>query len=164
MSERIELTVNGIKQEVDVAPKTSLLELLRNQLGLIGTRRACDSGGCGCCTVLVDGRAVYGCMMFAVSADGKDVTTVEGLGTNGELDPLQEAFIDRSAVQCGYCTSGMLMSARDFLDHEVKGIPSEEEIREAISGVLCRCTGYQKIVDAIKQAATVGKEGESRVQ
>jgi carbon-monoxide dehydrogenase small subunit len=156
----IELTVNGVKQEVEVDPESSLLDVLRDRLGLVGVRRACDSGGCGNCTVLVDDRAVYSCMMFGVSAQEKTVTTVEGLGSNGELDPLQEAFLDQSAVQCGYCTSGMLMSGQDFLNRTSEDNPSEEDVRDAISGVLCRCTGYQKIVEAIKQAA-INKGGEN---
>lgn len=149
----VELTVNGRERVVETAPGSTLLDLLREELGLTGPRRACDSGGCGCCTVLVDGRSVYSCMMFAVSADGCSITTVEGLGSYHDLDDLQQAFVDRSAVQCGYCTSGMLMAGREYLDQREPGPAEEAEVREAISGVLCRCTGYQKIVDAIQQAA-----------
>jgi carbon-monoxide dehydrogenase small subunit len=118
---------------------------------MFATKRGCDSGGCGCCTVNVDGLAVYSCMTFALSLDGKKVTTVEGLRRDGKLDPLQQAFIDADAVQCGYCTCGIMMAARQLLRENPD--PDEEEIRRGISGNLCRCTGYQKIVDAIKLAA-----------
>ena len=161
MKKLIQLNVNGDAHELAVRPDETLLGVLRNHLDLIGPKRGCDSGGCGCCTVQVDGKAIYSCMMYAASVQDRKVVTVEGLGqSNGqssgqgnghELDPLQQAFIDAGAVQCGYCTCGMIMAARELLDTVAN--PDEEQIRHAIAGNLCRCTGYQKIVDAIKLAA-----------
>lgn len=151
MKKLIQLEVNGDLHELAVSPDETLLGVLRNHLDLIGPKRGCDSGGCGCCTVHVDGKAVYSCMMYAVSVQGRAVTTIEALARGRELDPIQQAFIDADAVQCGYCTSGIIMAARELLD-TVKN-PGEDEIRHAIAGNLCRCTGYQKIVDAIKLAA-----------
>ncbi len=151
MKKLVQFEVNGDVHELAVSPDETLLGVLRNHLDLIGPKRGCDSGGCGCCTVHVDGKAVYSCMMYAVSAQGRKVTTIEGLARGAELDPIQQAFIDAGAVQCGYCTCGIIMVAKELLD-TVKN-PSEDEIRHAIAGNLCRCTGYQKIVDAIKLAA-----------
>jgi carbon-monoxide dehydrogenase small subunit len=151
MKKLIQLEINGDTHELAVSPDESLLGVLRNHLDLIGPKRGCDSGGCGCCTVQVDGKAVYSCMMYAVSVQGMKVTTIEGLIQGSELDPLQQAFIDAGAVQCGYCTCGIIMAAKELLDTVQN--PSEDEIRHAIAGNLCRCTGYQKIVDAIKLAA-----------
>ncbi len=151
MKKLIQIEVNGDAHELAVSPDETLLGVLRNHLDLIGPKRGCDSGGCGCCTVQVDGKAVYSCMMYAVSVQGMKVTTIEGLIQGSELDPLQQAFIDAGAVQCGYCTCGIIMAAKQLLD-TVKN-PGEDEIRHAIAGNLCRCTGYQKIVDAIKLAA-----------
>jgi carbon-monoxide dehydrogenase small subunit len=151
MKQLINIDINNEVHEVAVEKSDTLLRVLRERLGLLATKRGCDSGGCGCCTVLVDGKAVYSCMTFALSLQGKKVTTVEGLRQDGELDPIQQAFIDADAVQCGYCTCGMMMAARQLLDDNPN--PGEEEIRKGISGNLCRCTGYQKIVDAIKLAA-----------
>ena len=151
MKKLIQLEVNGDVHELAVSPDETLLGVLRNHLDLIGPKQGCDSGGCGCCTVHVDGKAVYSCMMYAVSAQGGKVITIEGLARGPELDPIQQAFIDAGAVQCGYCTCGIIMAAKELLD-TVKN-PSENEIRHAIAGNLCRCTGYQKIVDAIKLAA-----------
>ncbi len=147
----IQLEVNGEVHELAVCPDETLLGALRDHLDLIGPKRGCDSGGCGCCTVQVDGKAVYSCMMYAVSAQSHEVTTIEGLARGPELDPLQQAFIDAGAVQCGYCTCGIIMAAKQLLD-TVKN-PSEDEIRHAIAGNLCRCTGYRKIIDAIQLAA-----------
>ncbi len=151
MKKLIQLEINGDVHELAVSPDETLLGVLRNHLDLIGPKRGCDSGGCGCCTVQVDGKAVYSCMMYAVSVQGMKVTTIEGLIQGSELDPLQQAFIDAGAVQCGYCTCGIIMAAKELLDTVQN--PSEDEIRHAIAGNLCRCTGYQKIVDAIKLAA-----------
>jgi carbon-monoxide dehydrogenase small subunit len=151
MKKLIQLEVNGESHDIAVSPEETLLQVFRNQLDLIGPKKGCDSGGCGCCSVQVDGKVVYSCMMYAVSAQGKDITTVEGLSNGAELHPLQQAFIDAGAVQCGYCTCGIIMAAKQLLD-TVKN-PSEDEIRHAIAGNLCRCTGYTKIVDAIKLAA-----------
>jgi len=151
MKKLIQLEINGDVHELAVSPDETLLGVLRNHLDLIGPKRGCDSGGCGCCTVQVDGKAVYSCMMYAVSVQDTKVTTIEGLTRGSELDPIQQAFIDAGAVQCGYCTCGIIMAAKELLDTVQN--PSEDEIRHAIAGNLCRCTGYQKIVDAIKLAA-----------
>lgn len=150
MTELIKIQVNGDGHELAVEPGETLLAVLRGTLGLVGPKRGCDGGGCGACTVHVDGRAVYSCMTYAAGLDGCLVTTVEGLG-NGTLDPVQAAFVTAGAVQCGYCTSGMIMTAKQLLA-EVSD-PDEEQIRHALAGNLCRCTGYQKIVDAVKLAA-----------
>ena len=151
MKQIIKLDVNNEVHEVAVEKSDTLIRVLRDRLGMQATKRGCDSGGCGCCTVLVDGQAVYSCMTFALSLEGRKVTTVEGLPQNGKLDPIQQAFMDADAVQCGYCTCGIMMAARQLLNENPD--PDEEEIRKGISGNLCRCTGYQKIVDAIKLAA-----------
>lgn len=151
MKRLITIHVNGDLHDLAVEPGETLLQVLREDLGLVGPKRGCDGGGCGCCTVLVDGRAVYSCMAYALSVEGRAVTTVEGLAQNGKLDPLQEAFVTAGAVQCGYCTSGMIMVAKQLLAEEPD--PDEERIRHAIAGNLCRCTGYQKIVEAVKLAA-----------
>mgnify|MGYP005838714513 CR=1 FL=1 len=152
MKQRVNLEINGEQHELDAAPGKTLLHVLREQLGLIGTKRGCDSGGCGCCTVHVDGKAVYACMTFVQSLQDRKVRTIEGLARDGKLDPLQTAFIEKGAVQCGYCTCGMIMAAKEFLAAHER--PDEEQIRHAIAGNLCRCTGYTKIVDAIKSAAS----------
>ncbi len=152
MKRMISLEVNGELHEVAAEPHFTLLHVLREKLGLVGTKKGCDTGGCGCCTVTVDGRAVYSCMVFVMAAQGKKITTIEGLMKNGKLDPLQEAFIQTGAVQCGYCTCGMIMAAKAFLSHDES--PSDQEIRQAIAGNLCRCTGYHKIVEAIRLAST----------
>lgn len=154
MKQRINLTINEELQEVFVEPHHTLLHVLREELGLMGTKRGCDTGGCGCCTVLLDDRAVYSCMVFALSAQGKKITTIEGLRKNGELDPVQEAFIETGAVQCGYCTCGMIMAAKAFLLDNPS--PSDQEIRAGIAGNLCRCTGYHKIVEAVRTASRPG--------
>lgn len=151
MKKLMTLEVNGETHELAVDPDATLLAVLRGQLGLTGPKRGCDSGGCGCCTVHLDGRAVYSCMTYALSAQGRRVTTVEGLGREGALDPLQQAFVDAGAVQCGYCTCGFIMTAKELLAELPD--PDEDAIRHGIAGNLCRCTGYQKIVDAIKLAA-----------
>jgi Aerobic-type carbon monoxide dehydrogenase, small subunit CoxS/CutS homologs len=143
--------VNGELHEVALEPGETLLQVLRGQLGLVGPKRGCDTGGCGACTVHVDGKAVYSCLTYVLSVQGRAVTTVEGLAQNGTLDSLQEAFVTAGAVQCGYCTPGMIMSAKQLIDEEPD--PDEERIRHAIAGNLCRCTGYTKIVEAITLAA-----------
>jgi carbon-monoxide dehydrogenase small subunit len=150
MKKSVTLEINGEIHELAVEPSKTLLQVLRDEMRLIGTKRGCDSGGCGCCTVHVDGKAVYSCMLFASSLQNRKVTTIEGLGQDGELDPLQTAFIEEGAVQCGYCTCGMIMTAKEFLATEEQ--PDEKQIRHAIAGNLCRCTGYSKIVEAIKTA------------
>lgn len=151
MKQLISLEINGELHELAVEPYTTLLHVLREELSLQGTKKGCDYGGCGCCTVLLDGRAVYSCMVFAASAQGRKITSIEGLSDKGKLDPLQEAFIQAGAVQCGFCTCGMILAAKAFLANTPS--PSDQEIRQSISGNLCRCTGYHKIVDAIRLAS-----------
>ena len=151
MKQLISLEINGELHELAVEPYTTLLHVLREELSLQGTKKGCDYGGCGCCTVLLDGRAVYSCMVFAASAQGRKITSIEGLPDKGKLDPLQEAFIQAGAVQCGFCTCGMILAAKAFLTSTPS--PSDQEIRQSISGNLCRCTGYHKIVDAIRLAS-----------
>jgi aerobic-type carbon monoxide dehydrogenase small subunit (CoxS/CutS family) len=147
----ITLTVNGAKEQVDVASNWTLLQLLRDRLALTGTKNGCSAGECGACTVLLNGEPVNSCLVLAVEADGANVVTVEGLAHDGQLDPLQQAFIDEGAVQCGFCTPGMLLSARALLTRNPH--PSEREIRQALVGNLCRCTGYARIVRAVQKAA-----------
>lgn len=148
----ITLTVNGQKVERQVEPRRTLADFLREDLNLPGTHLACEHGVCGNCTILVNGKSVRSCLMFAVQADGQDVMTVEGLASNSDLHPLQEAFWEHHGLQCGFCTPAMLLTAYEYLqDRPDAG--TEPEIREAISGVLCRCTGYQNIVTAIRAAA-----------
>jgi len=151
MKKLITLEINGEQHELAIEPSETLLQVLRDKVGLVGAKRGCDSGGCGCCTVQVDGQAIYSCMQFAHALQGRKVTTIEGMAHNGELDPLQAAFIEEGAVQCGYCTCGMIMAADELLAKEEA--PDDEQIRHAIAGNLCRCTGYQKIVTAIKSAS-----------
>ena len=153
----ISVSVNGTQYEGAVEPRLLLSDFLRHDLGLTGTHVGCEHGVCGACTVLLDGQPVRSCLMFAVQADGHQVSTVEGLGTPDNLHLLQEAFWDAHAVQCGFCTPGILMALVPFLEQNPN--PSEEDIREAISGNLCRCTGYQHIVDAVKLAAERMREG-----
>lgn len=150
MKQEITLTVNGEEHQLSVPPDATLLTVLRDELLLTGTKKGCDTSACGCCTVHMDGKAVYACVVYAVSAQGREITTIEGLGSDGGLDPLQQAFIDAGAVQCGYCTSGMIMAARQLMNDNPN--PGEEEIRRALAGNLCRCTGYTKIVDAVQLA------------
>jgi len=147
----ISLTVNGIKHELAVEPRRTLLEVIREDLGLTGTKKGCGIGDCGACTVLMDGVATFSCLTLAIQADGCRVETVESLAHNGKLSKLQESFVEAGAIQCGFCTPGMLMSTTELLRRNPN--PEENEIRRAISGNLCRCTGYQKIVDAIKAVA-----------
>jgi carbon-monoxide dehydrogenase small subunit len=148
----ISVTVNGTRYEHAVEPRLLLSDFLRHDLGLTGTHVGCEHGVCGACTVLFDGEPVRSCLVFAVQADGHEILTVESLGTMQELHPLQEAFREAHAVQCGFCTPGILMSLLPFLEESPD--PSEAEIREALSGNLCRCTGYQHIVDAVKLAGS----------
>jgi carbon-monoxide dehydrogenase small subunit len=144
-------TVNGTRYEQAVEPRMLLSDFLRHVLGLTGTHVGCEHGVCGACTVLLDGESVRSCLIFAVQAQGHEITTVEGLGTIDELHPIQEAFREAHGLQCGFCTPGILTTVVPFLDQNPN--PSEDEIREAISGNLCRCTGYQHIVDAVQLAA-----------
>ena len=150
---RIELTVNGERREADVWAGESLLFALRERLGLPGSKNACEQGECGSCSVLLDGRLVCSCLVLAAQADGHDVVTVEGLaGDGGVLHPVQDAFVRAGAVQCGFCTPGLVVAAADLLRRSPR--PSDDEIREALSGNLCRCTGYQKILEAVRLAAS----------
>ncbi|MEW6424076.1 MAG: (2Fe-2S)-binding protein [Bacillota bacterium] len=153
MFHQITLTINGSIFTVMVAPGDTLLEVLREKLGLTGTKKGCDTGDCGACTVLVDGRPVPACLVLARDAHGKEVWTVEGLSDDSGFRRLQENFVNRGAVQCGFCTPGMLVAAFALLRTTPQ--PTEEEVREAISGNLCRCTGYQKIVEAVLTAAAI---------
>lgn len=151
MKRLINLVVNGESHEVAVLPEQTLLEVLREELGLTGTKKGCNQGECGACTVLVDGKPVSSCLVLAVSVNGKSVSTIEGLSQDGRLHPLQEAFVKYGAIQCGFCTPGMLLAAKYLLENRPK--PSEQEIKEAINGNICRCTGYVKIVEAISSVA-----------
>ena len=156
MKRLIELTVNGIVHSVAAEPRRTLLEVLREDLGYIGTKRACDTGECGACTVIIDGRAVLACLTLAVEAQGRKIATIEGLSNGEGLDPLQQSFVDCGAIQCGFCSPGMILSAKALLNENPQ--PSREEIRKAIGGNLCRCTGYSKIVEAIEAAAKAAFE------
>ncbi|MHB1653053.1 MAG: (2Fe-2S)-binding protein [Desulfitobacteriaceae bacterium] len=148
----ISIVVNGDPYELLVSPMRKLVDVLRDDLGLTGTKKGCGAGECGSCTVFMDGEPVSSCLVLAPQADGKSIVTIEGITTDGDvLEPLQEAFIEKGFVQCGYCTPGMIMMAKALL--HVNPHPTEEEIRDAISGNLCRCSGYQKIVDAIMWVA-----------
>ena len=149
--EEIVLRVNGINYKVSVEPCRTLVEVLRETLGLTGTKKSCNEGECGACTVIVDGKPVASCLMLAMDAQGKDILTIEGLSEGEKLHPIQEAFLKHGAIQCGFCTPGMVMSAKALLDKNPK--PTIAEIRRAISGNLCRCTGYQHIVDSIVAAS-----------
>ena len=148
---RVELTVNGEARETEVWPGESLLWALRERLGLPGSKNACEQGECGSCSVLLDGRLVCACLVLAAQANGREVTTVEGLGENGSLHPVQDAFVAAGAVQCGFCTPGLIVATVDLLRRIPE--PDDDEIREALSGNLCRCTGYAKIFDAVRLAA-----------
>jgi aerobic carbon-monoxide dehydrogenase small subunit len=143
----IELRINGRRYRESVEVNTTLIDFLRYRLGLTGTKRGCDRGDCGACTVIVNDRPVNACLVLAVQADGSSIETIEGVAREGELHPLQQAFIEGGAVQCGFCTPGMILVAKQLL--ESNPCPSESEVREALSGNLCRCTGYQKIVEAV---------------
>jgi aerobic carbon-monoxide dehydrogenase small subunit len=154
MKKAINISVNGVAQPQEVEPRLLLVHYLRDVLNLTGTHIGCETSLCGACTVLLDGQAVKSCTMFAVQADGGKVTTIEGLATNGELHPVQEGFWERHGLQCGYCTPGMIMTGAQLLDRNSN--PSQQEIRHGLEGNLCRCTGYQHIVEAMEYAARKG--------
>ena len=156
----IKLKVNGEEDEVAIYPHRTLLEVLREEIGLTGTKQSCGLGACGACTVLVDGEALLACLTLAFSVEGKDIRTVEGLAEGEELSPLQKAFVEHWAIQCGFCTPGMLMSLTALLSKNRH--PEEYEIKKAISGNLCRCTGYIKIVEAVKAVAEGGNTDNTR--
>lgn len=151
MKHHITLRVNGERWEGEIEPNLTLLRLLREKMGLVGTKAGCEIGECGACTVLLNGEPVQSCLVLAVEVDGSTVETVEGLAAGGKLHPLQEAFIEKGAVQCGFCTPGMLMASKALLARQPE--PSRDEIKKALSGHLCRCTGYESIVAAVQQAA-----------
>ena len=151
MKEKIELTVNGKPYEVLVKPSETLLQVIRERLGLTGTKEACSLGDCGSCTVILDGKAVNSCLVLALEAKGSEVLTIEGLGKGQQLHPIQKSFIEHGAIQCGFCTPGMILSAKALLDENPT--PSEDDVREAIAGNLCRCTGYVKIVESVMAAS-----------
>ncbi|MCF8104809.1 MAG: (2Fe-2S)-binding protein [Desulfohalobiaceae bacterium] len=147
MKKIINIHVNGQDYELAVEPNKTLVDLLRTDLGLTGTKKGCELGDCGSCTVIMDGKTINSCLVLAVQANNSRIQTIEGLQTEAGLHPLQQAFVEKGAIQCGFCSSGMILSSKNLLDRNPN--PSEQEIREAVSGNLCRCTGYQKIVDAV---------------
>jgi carbon-monoxide dehydrogenase small subunit len=156
---RITVTVNGRRYSHEVEPRLLLVHYLRDVLGLTGTHIGCETGICGACTVLLNGQAVKSCMLFAVQADGQEITTIEGLASDGQLHPVQQGFWEKHGLQCGYCTPGMILAAVQLLQRNPN--PTEEEIRHALVGNLCRCTGYQQIVEAIQWAAERMREGRT---
>ncbi len=151
MKQRIQLTVNGETHDLVVTPTRTLLDVIRDDLGLTGTKRGCDLGACGACAVLLDGRPVNACLVLAVEASGQEIVTIEAIASGGKLHPVQEAFVQQGAVQCGFCTPGLVVTVKALLDERPNA--SESEIREAISGNICRCTGYVKVLDAVRAAA-----------
>lgn len=151
----IEITLNGEKRKVEVTTRETLLDVLRNKLDATEVKNGCGKGDCGSCAVMLDGKAVNSCLTLALQANGKEVVTLKGIGSEEKPHPLQKSFVQHGAIQCGFCTAGMVVSAKALLDQNPR--PSRDEIREAISGNLCRCTGYKKIVDAIQDAALEGK-------
>ncbi len=155
MSQAVALKINGVERQVLAGATQTLLEVLRDQLGLTGSKRGCNQGVCGACTVMVDGRPVRGCLSLAANCEGSEITTIEGVAPGGKLTPVQQALIDSGAVQCGFCTSGMVISAHWLLQRNDK--PDRDEIRRTLSGNLCRCSGYRKIVEAVASAVEGGK-------
>jgi len=155
LNKQLLLKINGELHSLTVDLNKTLLEVLREDLCLTGAKPGCDFGGCGACTVLIDGKPVYSCLVLAADCKGRDILTIEGLASNGHLHPVQEAFINHGAFQCGYCTSGMILSAKALLDENPR--PTEEDVRKAIAGNICRCTGYVKIVEAVLAASRVEK-------
>jgi carbon-monoxide dehydrogenase small subunit len=151
MKQLMHFNINGVSYESEIDVRRTLLEVIRETFGLTGTKKGCNEGECGACTVLMDGKPVLSCLTLAVEAQGKRITTVEGLAENGELHPLQKSFIEHGALQCGFCTPGMLMAAKGLLNENPQ--PDEPEVRQALAGNLCRCTGYDKIVKAILAVA-----------
>jgi xanthine dehydrogenase YagT iron-sulfur-binding subunit len=156
----VTFTLNGLERGMMVDARRTLLDALREDLGLTGTKKVCDMGNCGACTVLIDGRAMYACLTLAADLDGRDVTTIEGIGRGGELDPVQRAFIETDAYQCGFCTPGQIMSLRALLNETPD--PTDEEIERAVSGNLCRCGAYLNIRKAGRLAVTLQQEGAAR--
>ena len=154
----IEINVNGVNHRLNVAPGTTLLEVLREQLNLKGTKHGCGNGECGACTVIMDGKAVNACLVLAVRANNKRISTIEGIASNEGLHPIQKEFIDNGAVQCGFCNPGMIVSAKALIDEIPK--PDRDDIKEALSGNLCRCSGYQKIFQAVSKASQSMNKGK----
>jgi len=154
MKHKIRFTINGEVKEIEVEPNKTLLKMLREDLDLIGAKEGCGTGECGACTVLVDNEPVNSCLMLAVEADGKEILTIEGLSDGINLDSIQESFLKHNAIQCGYCTPGMVMSAKALLSRNPR--PTEEDVKEALAGNLCRCTGYQRIINAVLDVAKKG--------
>ena len=152
MKKQIRLKINGFEYEVSIKPHWTLLDVLREELGLTGTKKGCEKGECGACTVIMNGEAILSCITLAVQAHGKSILTIEGLFQGKKLDPVQEAFVKYGAIQCGFCTPGMIMTARALLNKIPH--PSKEEIKKGLSGNLCRCTGYVKIIEAVQKAST----------
>lgn len=151
MKKLISLTVNGDTYEVSISPHQTLLEVLRNVLGLTGTKRACGMGTCGVCTVIMDGMAVLSCLLLAVECEGHSITTIEGISAANELHPVQKSFIEHGAIQCGFCTPGIIMTAKALLDNNPH--PDDEAVKEALAGTFCRCTGHIKIIEAVKETS-----------
>jgi len=161
MKKQISLNINDNEYDLLVSPNETLAQVIRGQqVGLTGTKQGCETGDCGACTVLLDGKAVNSCLVLAAQVDGSSVTTIEGLAKNGEMHPIQQAFIEEGAVQCGYCSPGMILKAKSLLD--VNPSPSRQQIRETMTGNLCRCTGYFKIVNAVEKAAEKLKAQEQK--
>jgi carbon-monoxide dehydrogenase small subunit len=160
MKQLIELNVNGIAYDVIVSPEDLLVDVLRQKLGLTGTKKGCGQGDCGTCTVLIDGRRALSCLTLAIACRGKTILTIEGMEADGRLHPIQQAFIDKGAIQCGFCTPGMVMAAKALLDENPD--PTVEQIKRGLSGNLCRCTGYVKIVDAVQEAARRMRAAQSQ--
>ncbi|MCJ7809186.1 MAG: (2Fe-2S)-binding protein [Desulfobulbaceae bacterium] len=156
MKKLINVTINDKEYEVAVSPNQTLVDLIRNDLELTGTKKGCELGDCGSCTVIMDGKPVNSCLVLAVQANGKKITTIEGVATDEGLHPIQAAFVEHGAIQCGFCSPGMILSGKSLLESNPK--PTDLEIRTAISGNLCRCTGYQKIVEAIKDVSEKGRK------
>jgi len=154
----LNITVNGRQEDLEIPAHRTLLEVLREDLGLTGTKEGCGEGVCGACTVLVDGKPVRSCLTLALEVEGRNITTIEGISKDGQLDPLQEAFVSRGAIQCGFCTPGMIMASKALL--EENPCPSEDDIKFALAGHFCRCTGYAKILEAVKAAS--GADGSAR--
>ncbi|HSG14355.1 MAG TPA: (2Fe-2S)-binding protein [Gaiellaceae bacterium] len=159
MPESLELVVNGEPRSLEVEARTLLVNALRDDLGLTGTHVGCDTSQCGACTVLLDGRAVKSCTVLALQAEGMEITTIEGLARDGELHPIQRAFVEHHGLQCGFCTPGMILTTSDLLSRDSD--PSDDEIRDALRGNLCRCTGYQTVVESVRAAGAALRSGES---
>ena len=158
MKQIIQLYVNDHLYDVIISPRDILVDILRKRMGFTGTKKGCGHGDCGTCTVLIDGKAVLSCLTLAIACQGKKILTIEGLEKNGSLHPIQQAFVDHGAIQCGFCTPGMILSAKALLDQSPT--PNKEEISRGLSGNLCRCTGYKKIVEAVEAAAETMKAGK----